>query len=274
MRLLAALGLLMLAPSPGRAQPAASAITPTWTDIADLVLASPIVLVVDIGDVDRLSRRDAPDVPPGQVRALVQGSLRNALKAPSVLPAGAAWLWQGTADRRGRPPFAKPQPVILFAAPLSGGSNPEVQPLRLVSPHGQQPWSAAAEAQVRRILAEAVKPGADGTMVTAVIDGFRTAGSVDGASESQFFLQTKGNRPMTLLVRRAPDADPQLRVATDEFVDRAAPVARETLTWRGLACGLPPELPPALRADTALAEDYGFARRAIGACGRALPPPQ
>ena len=244
-----------------------------WTDLADLALAAPVVLTGHVRSADRLGRRDAPDVPAGQVRVLVEADLSAVLKAPGVLPARAAWLWQGLAGDRNRPPFAKAQPVLVFARPLEGGGRPEVQALALVSPHGQQPWSADAEAAVRAVLSENLKPGGRARMVTAVTDAARVEGTVAGASESQFFLATDIGQPMALVVRRAPGASPQVLVASGELVDRAAPVARETLTWRALACGLPARLPGALSGDAGLAADYALAKQSIGACGRRLTPP-
>jgi hypothetical protein len=230
------------------------------------------VLAADIRAIDRLDRRAALDVPAGEMRALVEGGVRSVLKAPSVFPAGVAWLWQGPADSRGRAPFARETPVLLFATPLAGGARLEVQALRLVSPHGQQPWSAESEALVRRILREAQAGGAP--MVTGITDAARTMGDVEGESESQIFLATAQAAPLTMIVRRAPGAQPLLLVATSELVSMAAPVRPETLLWRGLACGLPPGLPAALTGDPGLAADYAFARQAIGACGRTVTPPR
>jgi hypothetical protein len=240
----------------------------SWTDWADLALASPVVIVGVVCDTDRLGRRDAPDVPSGEVRALVHVNLRAALKAPSVLPAGAAWRWQGRADGRGRPPFGKGTTVLAFARQLPGGADPAVLPLSLVAPHAQQPWSAAAEAQLRAILAQALEPGATGLMVTGLRDAFRSVADLPGESESQFFLVTEAGGALTLVVRRQPGADPVVLVATGDVVAGAMPVARQTLLWRALACGMPERLPDGLGADADLALDYAAARQRIGACDR------
>jgi hypothetical protein len=266
-----------LAPAPATAQPpvapAAVSAPLSWTDWADLALAAPVILSATVTDVDRVSRAENAGLPPGEGRALVRAALSAALKAPAVLPAEAAWRWEGAVDQRGRPPFAAKAPVLVFGAPLSGGGNPAVQPLRLVARHAQQPWSSEAEATVRDILRQAQAPGATGLMVTSIRDGFRSEGEVAGTSESQVFLATQGGGFLTLLVRRAPGADPEVTVATGEIVDRAKPVEPRTLLWRGLACGLPPELPAGVAADAGLAADYRFARKAIGPCGRTVDPP-
>ena len=270
---------MALPPAPAYSQPVAeqqAAVPPaaaSWTDLADLALAAPVVLVGNIRAVDRIGGRDATDVPPGQVRALIEMDLAAALKAPAVLPARAAWLWQGRAAQRNRPPFAKGQPLLLFGRVLEGGGRPEVQAMALISPHGQQPWSAEAEAAVRAVLAANLKPGGGARMVTAVSDAARVEGTVEGVSESQFFLATDVGRPMTLVVRRTPGRGPQVLMATGELVDRAGPIERQTLEWRALACGMPRQLPARLAGDAGLAADYAAALQAIGACGRLLTPP-
>jgi hypothetical protein len=270
---LAALPLALARAQVPVAAAAPAPIEPAWVDLADLAFASELVLVARVASIDRFSRRDAPDVPPGEVRAVLRADLSAALKAPGVLPAEVAWRWQGPADSRGRPPFAEAAQVLLFGAPLAGGSNPAVYPLQLVSRHGQQPWSAASEAVVRDVLRQAQAPGARGLMVTGLRDAFRSGGDVPGASESQFFLRTEGGQPLTLVVRRTPGAVPDVRAASGELLDQAAPVAPRTLMWRALACGLPPRLPAALAEDAGLAEDYVLAIARLGRCDRRLQPP-
>lgn len=246
----------------------------SWTDWADLALASPIVLVGAVEKVDRLSRRDAPDVPASDVRALVQVKTQSVLKAPSVMPEGAAWLWQGRADAKGKAPFAREEVVLAFARPLSGGARPEVQALQLVSPSAQQPWSAEAEGKLRSVLREAQTPGATGLMVTGISDAFRSEGDVPGTSESQFFLKTEGGRPVTVVVRHEPGREAEVLAGAGDLVDRAQPIRRETLLWRGLACGLPAELPATFADRAGLAVDYAVAIKSIGACGRTVEPPR
>lgn len=223
--------------------------------------------------MDRLSKREAPDVPAGEVRAIVRAALQAAIRAPAVLPAEAAWRWQGPADSRGRAPIPKGAPLLVFAEPLPGGGNPAVQPLKLTSRDGQQPWSADGEAIVRDVLKQALARNARVMLVTGVKDAFRSQGDVPGAAESQYFLETTDGLPLTLLVTRQPDTDPMVRVATGDLVDRAQPVSPQTLLWRGLACGMPATLPAALADNKDLVADYAVARATIGPCGRRLTPP-
>lgn len=259
---------------PDRPPPAAVAIGPApgWTDWADLALASPVVLSVVATDIDRFSKRDAPDVPAGQVRAVVRARLSAAIRAPGVLPAEAAWRWQGPADAKGRAPIVKGARYLVFGAPLAGGTDPAVQPLTLTGSGALQPWSAEGEAIVRDVLTQALGGKARAMLVTGVRDGFRTEGDVPGTSESQFFLEASDGLPLTLLVSRAPGAAPQVTATGGELVDRARPVQPRTLLWRGLACGMPAALPETLGANAGLAEDYALAKRSIGPCGRRLAP--
>jgi hypothetical protein len=243
---------------------------PGWTDWVDLALGSPVVLSVETSDIDRLSKRDAPDVPAGEVRAIVRAGLTAAIRAPGVLPAEAAWRWQGPADARGRAPIPKGARYLLFAAPLSGGGDPAVQPLKLTGTAGMQPWSAEGEAIVREVLTQALGGKARAMLVTGVRDGFRTEGDVPGTSESQFFLEASDGLPLTLVVERAPGAEPRVLATGGELVDRARPVSPRTLLWRGLACGMPEALPASLSGNVGLVADYALARERIGPCGRRL----
>ncbi len=269
-----ALLALLIPGQPVFAQEIAPAPSPlSWTDWADLALASPIVIIASVDEVDRLSRKEAPDVPTGEVRAVVTGKLTAALRSPGILPGEAAWLWQGKATAKGRAPIAKKDQLIVFATPLSGGSDPTVQPLRLSAAHGQQPWSPENEATVRVILTDALKPASRGLLVTGIRDAFRGEGDIPGFSESQFFLSTERGRPVALVVKRAPGKLPEILASSGDLVDQAQPITRETFLWRGLACGMPQALPAALAADTGLARDYAAARRSIGSCGRTVVPP-
>lgn len=242
---------------------------PNYADWADLALAAPAVVDADLTRVSRLSHSQAPDVPEGKMRLLVEGRLNAALKAPSVLPLRAEWLWQGPAAPRHQIEFQRSDRMLIFVEPIPGSSKAGIQQYRLVSANGQQPWSPEAEKVVRAILQEAAQPENRGLMVTGVTDAHVTYGTIEGIRQSQFFLSTIGNRPITLVVERAPDAPPARITATaSEFISNAATVKPETLLWHALACGLPEDLPEKLAEDSALSEDYAAARADIGICER------
>lgn len=264
-RLLAACLMLLAAPAAGQAMPPARE-APGYTDLADLALASPVILRAGVVRANRLSKRLAPDVPAGQARVLVEARLTAVLKGEGMLPAAAEWLWQGPASAMPR----KGDDLLTFLAPAPT-RRPEVGVYRLVARTGQFRHDPALEARVRAILAEARAPGGV-PRVTGVKSGFHVPGTVAGESESQFFLSAATGGPFTLLVLRRPNAAPVIKVATGDLIDESAePVRPETLLWRTLACDLPPSLPAELAADPGLAADWATARQAIGPCGRTAP---
>jgi hypothetical protein len=237
-----------------------------WPDLADLTLAAPVVLRARIDKVRRLSGRDAADVPPGEIRAVVNASLLHVLRAPGALGPKAAWQWQGKARGRRPAAFDAGHDILAFVRPSGTAGN--VQQYQLLSPVAMQPWSADLEEEVRAILLADTDPAQHGLMVTGGADGSHGTGPIDGASESQFFLTTRSGRRLVLTISRTPDADPAVTVATGEMVDRGTAVRPRTLLSHGLACGLPAALPEQLAADPELMRDYALARARIGPCER------
>jgi hypothetical protein len=108
--------------------------------------------------------------------------------------------------------------------------------------------------------------------VAAVRSGFHVPGAIAGESESQIFLEMAGGAPITLSVLRRQGAEVAVRVATGDIIDEsAAPIRRETLLWRTLACDLPATPPETLGADEGLRADYAAVRQSLGPCGRTRP---
>ena len=145
--------------------------------------------------------------------------------------------------------------------------------LQLAGSDAQQTWSPALEAQVRRIATELVAPDAP-PQITGIGNAFHVPGSLPGEGETQIFLTTGDNRPVSLTILRRPGEERRWAVALAEIVDEAAgPPGRDTLLWYRLACGLPAALPERALAsmegtDAAAArEDYQFVRDALGPCG-------
>ena len=144
--------------------------------------------------------------------------------------------------------------------------------LRLVAPDAQIPYTAAAAETLRAILREASAADAP-PRITGIGRAFHVPGSLPGESETQIFLQTADNRPISLNVLRRPGEQPRWSVALSEIVDdAAAPPQPNSLLWYRLACTLPARLPAdALRESGA----GGSARRSrpiIGWSWRASAP--
>jgi hypothetical protein len=256
------LGMALAMPAAGQ-QPAAGGVSAlSWTDLSDLVLASPVALRATVDKAGKLSRRVAPDVPEGAVRALVEARLVAVLKADGMVPGRAEWLWQG--EKAALP--VKGAELLFFGSVSAGGPDAAVGQYRLATARAQLPWTPEREAEVRAILAEARAPGGV-PRFRAVKGGFHVPGAVAGESESQFFLDI--GRPVTLVVLRRAGAVPEVKLATGDIIDEsAAPVKPATLLWRTLACDAPERLPASAGSEAALVADWAAAKAAWGPCGR------
>jgi hypothetical protein len=253
---------------------AGAAVALPYADRADLVLASPVIVDASIRSAARIRGEEAAGVAPGMVRYYVEADVLALLRSPGSLPQRIGYLLDVAPDASGRLPKLRKMHVLVFARQVSGSAGQ----LQLVSPAGQQAWSPALDASVRAIAAEAVSRDAP-PQVTGVGNAFHVAGSLPGEGETQIFLQTADNRPVSLSVLRRPGEQPRWAVALSEIVDdAAAPPRRETLLWYRLACALPRELPSRSTAqmegnDADIArEDYRFVLARLGACERTLPP--
>lgn len=277
-RAAAGLAAALLLPAPAAAQtpPAPAPVaasengTPPYADLADLVLASPIIADATIRSSARIKGEEAAGVAPGKQRYYVEADVGALVRAPGGLPPRIGYLVDASLDARGRAPRLRKQRVLLFARPVAGAAD-QVQ---LTAPDAQLPWTPAAGAAVRAIAREAVAADAP-PAITGVGSAFHVPGALPGEGETQVFLQTADRRPVSLSVLRRPGEERRWAVALSEIVgDAAKPPARDTLLWYRLACGLPRELPAASTAqlgfeDAAKArEDYRFVLERLGPCVR------
>lgn len=242
----------------------------SYADIADSVSIAPIVAVATIVRAQRLKGDLAAGVAEGQVRFLVTAKLSALLRGASGLPQRIGYLLDLPLDAKGRPPRLRKRKVVLAGMPVPG----KPANIQLISPRAQLDWSEAVETQIRSIVTEAVAPDAPPRII-GIGNAFHVRGSLPGESETQIFLKTVGDQPVSLNVLRRPGEDTQWAVALGEMIDDAAKApSHDTLLWYRLACFLPPILPAAsvagLEADDAAATnaDYRFVISALGPCGR------
>ena len=150
--------------------------------------------------------------------------------------------------------------------------------LRLVTADAQIPWSPAAAEMLRGIVREA--SGADAPpRITGIGRAFSVPGNLPGERETQFFLLTADQRPISLTVLRRPGEQVRWSVALGEIVDDGAgPPRPNTLLWYRLACTLPARLPAdALSEATpeeapAIQADYRVIMNGLGPCARTRVP--
>ena len=267
---LAALALVPAAAGAFAQTPVSAAPAPGYADLADLVLAAPVIVDATIRSTTRLKGADATGAAPGTARLYVEADVTTLIRGSDGVPARVGYLLDVPADAGGRLPRLKKARVLLFSRAVAATPGQ----LQLVAPDAQLPWDADLDARVRAVAREAIA-GAAPPQVTGAGQAFHVAGALPGEGETQIFLQTADSRPVSLSVLRRPGERPRWAVALSEIVDEAAaPPPRDTLLWYRLACALPRELPTASTAglagdDAAAASaDYRYVLDALGACGR------
>lgn len=246
---------------------------PAYAELAGLVIDSPIVLDATIASTVRIKGAEAAALPPGTVRFYVEADVTALIRGPGAIPPRIGYLLDVPLDPGGRVPRYKKTRVLLFARPVPGNPG-QVQ---LTGPDAQRGWNPALDSLTRRIARELVAADAP-PVVTGIGNAFHVPGSLPGEGETQVFLTTRDNRPVSLNILRRPGEQPRWAVALSEIVDDAAgPPQRDTLLWYRLACALPRTLPArstqALEpADAAVAqEDYRFVLEQLGPCTGGSP---
>jgi hypothetical protein len=251
-----------------RPEMAAAVAAPHYADLAPLVLSAPLILDATIRSTVTINGPEAAGVDPGFIRLYVQADVDALIRGSHGVPPRVGYLVDLPADSRGRAPKLKKVRVLLFARPVAG----RPAQLQLVAKDAQRRWSPAAEDLTRRIAQETVQPNQP-PEITGVGNAFHVPGSLPGEGETQIFLTTKDNRPVSLDILRRPGEQPRWSVALSDVTDAAAQAPQhDTLLWYRLACGLPAQLPESSVAgsapsDAAIArEDYLFVLQSLGPC--------
>lgn len=244
--------------------------TYSYSDLADLAIAAPVAVVVTVHDAVKLKGTDAAGIAPHMIRFYIKGDVNALLAGRSGLPASVSWLADVPLGSANRVPKLRRMKLILLARPIADKPGT----LQLVAKDAQIPWTPDVETRLRTILTEAngasVPP-----QITGVGHAFHVAGSIPGEGETQIFLKTADNRPVSLSILRRPGEDPHWSVSLGEMVDDAAAAPRkDTLLWYRLACALPSSLPDEALADqnaddaTQARADYQLVLQGLGTCGR------
>lgn len=267
----AAAGLLLVASQAAESQTDSPAPALTYADLADLAIAAPVAAHVRVARVERLREAEAPNAPPGHRRFLVEADIVALIRGPSGLPARIRYLVDLPNDSRGRPAELRRRSEWLL---LASRSTVRPEELRLAAPDAQLAYTPELAERLRTVLREASASGA-APRITGIGRAFHVPGSLPGESETQFFLQTEGNRPISISVLRRPNEPPRWAVSLTEVIDEAAPSpARDTLLWYRLACSLPAELPRQSLSESSAEEaraieaDYRLVMESLGRCAR------
>lgn len=266
-----ALGLALAPVFPAYSQPVEPVqADSTYADLADLADVSALVLHAKIRKQIEVEPERSPGLPAGFVRLYIEADTIALLAGNAPIGESVSYLVDLPRGAKGRAPKLKKTEVLLFARPVTG----RVGEIQLVGNGAQMPWSPTLEARVRPILAGLVAPD-EPPVVTGVRDALSVEGNLVGESETQLFLSTKGDGPVSVTIIRRPGQAAEWGVSWTEIVDQAArPPARETLAWYRLACFLPSELPGSAnlsrdaQSRAQAADDYSFVMTQLGPCQR------
>jgi hypothetical protein len=218
-----------------------------------------------------LKPAEAGPVPPGRSRHFIEADVISLIRGAGGLPARISYLADLPLDSKGKPAKLRKKSEHIVLAQTVPGRTGE---LRLVAPDAQLAFAPALAEQLRSILREASSAAAP-PRITGIGKAFHVRGSLPGESETQIFLQTADERPVSLSVIRRPGETPRWAVALSEIVDDAAlPPQPNSLLWYRLACTLPRAIPAQSLADAeageaaAIRADYRLVMEGLGSCAR------
>jgi hypothetical protein len=244
--------------------------TASYADIADLVVISPLIVDVTIRNVRKLSAEQSAGVPASFERTLVEADVMALIRGQGGITPRVRFLLDVPKNAKGKIPKLQKQRIYLFGRQVTGRPG-EIQ---LARPNALALFSTTNDALVRAITQEAVQVDAP-RRITSVSSAFHSAGTILGEGETQIFLKTDNDQPLSLTILSRPGQQRQWAVSTAEVIDASATAPqRSTLLWYRLACGLPRALPSdrvegASNANTARAQaDYKFVIDSLGPCGR------
>ncbi len=272
--LAAAAALAAASAQPERPQTYPQSPSLSYADMADLAAGAPVAAHVRVRDADALDEREAPGVRAGFTRFLIAAEMVALIRGEGGIQGRVSYLAELPNDSRGRRARIGRRAEYLVLAQRVPNRPGE---LRLVAPDAQVPFTPQAAERLRAILRDSSAAGA-APRIVGIGRAFHVPGSLQGEGETQIFLQTADNRPISLNVLRRPGETPRWSVALSEIVDdAAAPPAPDSFLWYRLACTLPARLPQeALREAgedeaRAIEADYRVVIEGLGPCLRTRP---
>ncbi len=241
-----------------------------YADIADLVVISPLIVDATVRNLQKLAPEQAVGVPANLQRMLVEADITALIRGQGGITPRVRFLLDVPKDAKGKIPKLKKQRLFLMGSTVAGRPGE----IRLSRPNSLIQWSATNDALVRSVTKEAVQIDAPGK-IASISSAFYSAGTVLGEGETQIFLKTANDQPLSLSILSRPGEEKRWAVSTAEVIDEsAAAPAKFTLLWYRLACDLPrtlsPDLVEAADSDNAARAqaDYKFVLDSLGPCGR------
>lgn len=257
-------------PPSGLSSFAIDAIDASYSDIADLVVISPMIVDASVRRVQKVAPEQAIGVPATQQRVLIEADVMALIRGDGGVVPQVRLVVDLPKDAKGKIPKLKKQRVFLFGRQVAGRPGD----IQLSRPNAIALYNPANDSLVRNITRETVQLNAP-RRITGIASAFHSAGTVLGEGETQIFLKTENEQPLSLTILSRPGEQKQWAVSTAEVIDASATAPqRFTLLWYRLACGLPRSLPSEL-VEGATSEsaaraqaDYKYVIDALGPCGR------
>jgi hypothetical protein len=243
---------------------------PSYADIADLALPAPMAAHVRLRRAQPLRGPEAAGVAPGLTRFYIEAEVVALIRGEPGMPTQVRYLVDIANGAEGRPPkLQKKSEWLIFGRAVPGRPGE----LQLAAPDAQLPFTPQTAERARAVLRAALETGAP-PAITGIGRAFHVPGVLPGASETQIFLLTSQNQPISLTVVREPRVQPRWFVSLSEFLDAGATQPQsDSLLWYRLACFLPAQLPAASFAEAgehraAITADYRLVRDGLGPCQR------
>jgi hypothetical protein len=241
-----------------------------YADIADLVTISPLIIDTTIRNLQKIAPEQAVGTPANMQRMLMEADVTALIRGEGGITPRIRFLLDVPKDPKGKIPKLKKQRLFLFGSTVAGRPGE----IRLSRPNALVQYSAANDTLLRNITKEAVLINAP-SKITGVISAFYSSGTVLGEGETQVFLKTAKEQPLSLSILSRPGEAKRWAVSTAEVIDESATAPTKfTLLWYRLACDLPRALSSDLveaanGGDAARAQaDYKFVLDSLGPCGR------
>ncbi len=238
-----------------------------YADVADLVTISPLVVDATVSKVTKVPAAQTVGVPADIRRVVAEANVNALVRGQDGIVPRIRFLFDLRKNSVGEFPDIK-KLRFFFMANYTGTQGT----IKLVTPKAFLQYSPENDATVRRVTREAVMLDAP-RRLTGIASAFYTAGTVIGEGQSQIFLDTEGNQPMSITVNSRAGSGKSWSVSTSELVGESASVPqKQTLLWYRLACGLPRTLPDDVIAGSeaetvgALNDDYAFVLAKLGSC--------
>ncbi len=248
----------------------------TYADLADLGAGAPVVAHLRVRGSDRLGEREAATVPQGFTRFEIEAEVVALIRGAGGVPARVRYLVDLPNDSRGRPArITRRSEYLVFATRVP--TRPDE--LRLVTADAQLAYSGAAAELLRGIVREASAAEAP-PRITGIGRAFSVPGSLPGESETQIFLLTADQRPISLTVLRRPGEQVALvgRAGRDRRRRRRAAAGRTRCSGTGSPAPCPPGCPQMRSARRRRRNGRrsrritGVIRQGLGPCARTRVP--